>query len=87
MLTVTEAIAVNDLWYWLAAKPRAGGSLVSDFEAQDAMALLATSANKKLMAGVRANDVTAAWQEAVRPILAARSHKTVRRRKKPKPRP
>lgn len=84
MFTVSEAIAVNDLWLWLAGKPRTGGSLVGDFEAQTAMELLAASASKKLSAGLEAKDVTKQWREVVKPILASRSRPAPCKRRKKK---
>ncbi len=84
MFTVVEAIAVNDLWHWLAGKPRTGGSLVGDFEAQTAMETLATSAHKKLLAGLEARDVGKNWREVVKPILAVRQQPTPRKRRKKK---
>jgi hypothetical protein len=57
-LSVSEAAAVNTVIRWAMGLPRGqGGELVSDADATTAARLLATKAQKTLMAGLRPDDV------------------------------
>lgn len=60
-LNVGEANAANQLIAWILDGRREFGDVVTDDDARDAAALLADSANKRLMAGTNGDRVRALW--------------------------
>jgi len=65
-LTIGEAHDVNTLLDWMLGIRRPGSEMTDDelmAEAKQSAARLAGKANKALMAGLRTEDVLAAWDQ------------------------
>ena len=58
-MTITEAIAVNKLWFRHLGKPDASGRAITEEDVLDAFETLAKNAFKALGAGVRIGHVRA----------------------------